>query len=278
MDPISGDVYSESKDGAVTKENFDLIIGADGARSVARQAVISDASSVCYKGETLSRKRKFLYIKPDFEDGPHSAMNKSAFFDLANGVGGWWYIHPYKRIHLTTNFFPKLSADGQNPLGLETEAAVQKFLLDVLGDVCINNTVAELAKTYLAMKPYSASSVFKINKYHHTAGKVVLVGDAAHTMSPALGQGMVSGISDVCFLYESLKRHKWTDIPTALLEYSNERVPQGNAITDLNNVLLSNKKHPIKFALLEIIRKRILGKPTLRDYVGSGDYKSAAKT
>ena len=125
VDPISGDVYVENNDGVVSKENFDLIIGADGARSIARQAVISDASSVCYKGEYHFRKWKFISIKPDFEEGPHSAHNKSTFFSLANGAGGWWYIHPYKRIHLLTYYSPKTASDAGNPLGLATESAVQ---------------------------------------------------------------------------------------------------------------------------------------------------------
>ena len=267
-------MYSENKDGVVSKENFDLIIGADGARSIARQAVISDASSVCYKGYHHAWKWKVISIKPDFEEGPHSALNKSAFFDLANGAGGWWYIHPYKMIHLLTFFLPKESANDQNPLGLETESAVQKFLLDVMGDVCINSSLADAARTYLSTKP-STRILFKMNKYHHSGGKVALVGDAAHTMSSHFGQGMACGISDVCCLYECLKRHNWSDIPRALTEYSEERVPQGNAITDLNYIAESRRKHPLKFSLFERIQTKIFRKPTLQAVLSSGDYRSS---
>ena len=274
VDPISGDVCTENEDGVVSKDNFDLVIGADGAHSVARQAVISDASSVCYKGEYHAWKWKFLSIKPDFEEGPHSALNKSVFFNLANGVGGWWYIHPYKRIHLITYFLPKTSVDNHNPLGLETESAVQKFLRDIMGDVCINSSLADVARSYLSTKT-STRILFKMNKYHHSAGKVVLVGDAAHTMSAAFGQGMACGISDVCYLYECLKRYNWSDIPRALLEYSEERVPQGNAITDLNYIALSRKRRPRIYAAFESIQKNIFGQPTLQEVLSSGDYRSA---
>ena len=277
VDPISGDVYSENKDGVVSKENFDLIIGADGARSIARQAVISDASSVCYKGEYYGWKWKFLSIKPDFEEGPHSAQNKSVFFDLGNGNGGgWWYIHPYKRIHIATVFSSKTSVDPDNPVGLETDSAVQKFLRDVMGDVCINSSLADAAKTYLSTRA-SSFFAFKMNKYHHSGGKVVLVGDAAHTMSSHFGQGMTCGISDVCCLYECLKRHNWSDVPRALMEYSEERVPQGNAITDLNYIGVTLIKNSMKFTIFEKIQKLFFGRPTLLEIINSGDYKSGVK-
>ena len=279
VDPMSGDVYSQNKNGVISKDNFDLIIGADGARSIARQAVISDASSVCYKGYYHAWKWKFISIKPDFEEGPHSARNKSTFFSLTNGAGGWWYIHPYKMIHLLTFFCPNESTNDQYPIGLETESAVQKFLLDIMGDVFINSSLADAAKSYLSTKS-STRIVFKMNKYHHSAGKVVLIGDAAHTMSSAFGHGMACGISDACYLYECLKRHNWSDIPSALMEYSEERVSQGNAITEMNYIAESRRKHPLKFSLFESIQKKLFRQPTLHEVLftsSSGDYKSAVK-
>jgi len=253
-----------------------LIVGADGARSLARQAVLSDPSSVCYNGEHHSWRWKFLSVKPDFEEGPYSAMNQSGFFSTPNGGGGWWYIHPYKRIHLLTFFTSQNITASQNPRGLETEAAVQQFLTNVLGNVSIKNSVAEAAKTYLAAKP-STQYIFKMSKYHHSAGKVVLVGDAAHTMSSALGQGMTCGITDVCCLFECLSKRNWTDIPTALSEYSEERVPEGNAITDLNYVSPFRRKHPVMFFLFQTLQKKIFGLPTLQEVVNTGYYKSALK-
>ena len=145
-----------------------------------------------------------------------------------------------------------------------------------MGDVCINSSLADAARTYLSTKP-STRILFKMNKYHHSGGKVVLIGDAAHTMSSALGQGMACGISDVCCVYECLKRHNWSDIPRALMEYSEERVPQGNAITDLNFIALSRQQHPFKFLLFEMIQKILFGQPSLREIVSGGDYKSALK-
>ena len=106
---------------------------------------------------------------------------------------------------IVTYYSPKTASDAGNPLGLETESAVQKFLLVVMGDVCINSSLADAARTYLSTKP-STRILFKMNKYHHSGGKVVLVGDAAHTMSSHFGQGMACGISsnwnntDLCII------------------------------------------------------------------------------
>ena len=145
-----------------------------------------------------------------------------------------------------------------------------------MGDVCINSSLADAARTYLSTKP-STRILFKMNKYHHSGGKVALVGDAAHTMSSHFGQGMACGISDVCCLYECLKRHNWSDIPRALMEYSEERVPQGNAITDLNFVGVALQKHSLKFFLFERIQKLFFGRPALLETLNGGDYKSGVK-
>ena len=39
-------------------------------------------------------------------------------------------------------------------------------------------------------------------------GAIVLLGDAAHAMLPFLGQGLNSGLEDVCLLLDSLERYQ----------------------------------------------------------------------
>ena len=49
---------------------------------------------------------------------------------------------------------------------------------------------------------------------------------------------MTSGLDDVLELIEILQKHKWQDFPTALKEYSDTRVPENNAATELNYITI----------------------------------------
>ncbi|HPI96719.1 MAG TPA: NAD(P)/FAD-dependent oxidoreductase [Gammaproteobacteria bacterium] len=58
-----------------------------------------------------------------------------------------------------------------------------------------------------------------MQKWHD--GKIVVIGDAAHAMSPQLGQGANMALTDAYCLYQVLQRH--FDISQALQNYSVER-------------------------------------------------------
>jgi len=72
-------------------------------------------------------------------------------------------------------------------------------------------------------------SHFEVKFQHadrYSAGRVALVGDAAHTMSPAGGQGMNTGLKDATLLAEYLSRVIGCDldgVERALADYSTER-------------------------------------------------------
>ena len=68
--------------------------------------------------------------------------------------------------------------------------------------------------------------------------QTVLLGDAAHTMSPVLGQGLNAGIEDVAVFAECLKQHQG-NVDIALLAYIRARLPDVQAIMTINEVASS---------------------------------------
>jgi kynurenine 3-monooxygenase len=66
------------------------------------------------------------------------------------------------------------------------------------------------------------------------AGRLALVGDAAHAMVPFLGQGMNAGFEDCMVLVELLERHG-DDFAAALGEYETLRKPHGDAVTSMSS-------------------------------------------
>lgn len=61
------------------------------------------------------------------------------------------------------------------------------------------------------------------------AGRIAMLGDAAHAMTPDLGQGACQGIEDAVVLAHHLKNLK-TDVTTALGSYTAERLPRTSRI------------------------------------------------
>ncbi len=64
---------------------------------------------------------------------------------------------------------------------------------------------------------------------HWSHGRVTLLGDAAHTMTPNLGQGACQAIEDAVELAECLKAEQ--DIVSALKHYEKRRVRRTNRVT-----------------------------------------------
>ena len=59
-------------------------------------------------------------------------------------------------------------------------------------------------------------------------GRVALLGDAAHAMTPNLGQGACQAIEDALVLGEQLAAVDATGVTAALAEYQRIRVPRAN--------------------------------------------------
>lgn len=117
---------------------------------------------------------------------------------------------------------------------------IQKRVGDMLGEV----TLSSRCFSY----PLSASFA----KIYHK-GRVVLVGDAAHSIHPIAGQGFNLGLQDIASLVESILYYNrlGLDIGTqaVLNRYSRERKPENMAmlaITDNLTRLFSSRFFPIK--------------------------------
>lgn len=68
--------------------------------------------------------------------------------------------------------------------------------------------------------------------------QTVLLGDAAHTMTPALGQGLNCGLEDVVVFAQCLKEYDH-DVDAALPAYTKTRLPDIQALLTINEVVSS---------------------------------------
>ena len=79
-------------------------------------------------------------------------------------------------------------------------------------------------------------------------------------------QGMACAMGDANALFDCLQASNTIDLTSALEKYTLQRVPEGNAITDLNFIRSQRKEFNFLFMATEAIRKLAGGK-ALFDYV-----------
>src|SRR5919204_614831 len=87
-------------------------------------------------------------------------------------------------------------------------------------------------------------------------GRVTLLGDAAHPMSPTQGQGACQAIEDAVVLGKSLRQH--ADVPTALRAYEQRRIPRTSKFVRQSRLIGSAGRwqNPIACALRDQLLRR----------------------
>ncbi|WP_048829792.1 FAD-dependent monooxygenase [Streptomyces decoyicus] len=195
-----------------TTRTADLLIAADGIKSALRQRMLGDGPPQ-YRGYTSVRGRT-----------TGSALCPQPF--VANGRGIQLFAAPVGND--TMYWAAKITAEaGQWPaMGRETAL---RTLLERLADwhAPVAGLIREADPDDVAVTdihdrdpaPYWAD------------GRVALLGDAAHPMVPALGQGANTALEDAVVLAAALRAHPGADeVATALKAYERERIGRVSAV------------------------------------------------
>lgn len=208
FDARDGGVSAHFADGGA--EHGDVLVGADGLRSRVRAQLHGDAAPR-YAGYTCWRGLASLPLASFPAQTAWEVWGRGARFGIVrlDGERVYWF--------LTANA----------PAGGRDDDALARIRERVRGWCA---PIAEvLARTEVA-------SVRRDDVYDRPAlatwgrGCVTLAGDAAHPMTPNLGQGACQGIEDAAVLAECLAADG--DTHRALASYEARRRPRTRAITD----------------------------------------------
>jgi 2-polyprenyl-6-methoxyphenol hydroxylase-like FAD-dependent oxidoreductase len=181
----------------------DVLIGADGLRSVVRDR-LGVPGPLKYSGYTAWRG-----IAP-FETAGLMAgetLGSGQRFGLApiHGNRVYWYA---------TDNVP----EGQREPPLETKARLTRLFADW------HEPIPELIQST------GADAILRNDIYDRDAagrwgsGRITLLGDAAHPMTPNLGQGACQAIEDALVLAHHLS--SGSDVEASLRRYESERIPR----------------------------------------------------
>jgi 2-polyprenyl-6-methoxyphenol hydroxylase-like FAD-dependent oxidoreductase len=190
----------------------DLLIGADGARSTVRQALQSKRRAP-YAGYTAWH----AIIEDSYQEYLGDA------FRQIWGQGARFVHYPVGRGRRYWAAFLAVPSDYALPAGVQ-ESLRQRYhdWMAPIPDLIAATQDADLHRT-----PIVASLPLR----HWGEGRVTLLGDAAHPMTPNLGQGACQAIEDAVSLAKCLRGvTSRSDLPAILRDYEARRRRRTNSI------------------------------------------------
>ncbi|TDW18667.1 FAD-dependent oxidoreductase [Kribbella kalugense] len=202
--PVAGGgVVVEFADG--TTAEGDVLVGADGVHSVTRKVIDPANPGPRYTG--LGNTGGFARgVELDAEPGSYVMVwGKRCFFGYTVSPDGeiWWFANPPSKAELSPG---ELRAPGLR------ERLVALLAVDRTPGAAIVEASAE----FKLSNQYDLPAVPTWSR-----GPMVIVGDAAHAVSPASGQGVSLACEDAVTLARCLRDA--ADVPAALAAYELER-------------------------------------------------------
>ena len=226
---------------------YALLIGADGARSVVRRHFLNT------KLFELEQK----YIPDDYKSiFLPSGIDKTSNIVLESDKIHVWRLNDGMSVILLSQFDNTMSGVIRFPRGnnrvanLKSEKEVLQFFQQNFPEVGQLMPKSEAAA--FLTRPIATALTIRCSHYHY-ADSALLIGDAAHAASPALGQGCNSALEDVVILNQLLDEYA-DDFKPALEQFTVRRLADAHAVVELsNNTLPSAKSLFIEF----IVRQRL---------------------
>lgn len=196
------------------EERFDVVIGADGYRSVVREAMFPGA------GATYAGYIGWRGTSPDVDGLPsdgHDAHNivfpggHCMAYRIPDGDGG-------HRLNWVLYTIPP-QVDGLHP-DLQTPTSLPPGRLDSELTAYLRALVADNFPPYWAAKLLGTPAettfiqpIYDLEVPHYASGRTVLIGDAASVARPHLGAGSVKALQDATALEAAWKAGgSWQEI------------------------------------------------------------------
>jgi anthraniloyl-CoA monooxygenase len=198
-------VFEQEVDPGERFDNADLIVGADGVRSVVRETHHSSLRPRLVTGSS-----RYIWF------GTHLPFDSFTFIFRTN-EHGLFQVHAYPFDGSTSTFIVECSDDAWRRAGLD-RADEQTSL-----DYCERLFADDLHGHALLSNKSQWLNFATIKNRSWRTGNVVLVGDAAHTAHFSIGSGTKLAMEDAIALADALQRT--TDVSRALDEYEAERKP-----------------------------------------------------
>lgn len=222
--------------------DYDLLIGADGARSVVREHFLST-----YRFEYEQK-----YVTSDYKSIFLPRAEENSEVDLEPGNVHAWrlddgtvvlILHQYDGTMSGVIYFPR---GNKRILELTTTQQVLQFFQDNFPEV--GKRIPESEAESFLKRPLSTALTIRCNRYHHS-DSVMLIGDAVHSVAPTTSQGCNSALEDVV-VFDNLLDEYSDNLAQAIEQFTVRRKPDAHALVELgNNAFPLDKRLYVEYLL-----------------------------
>jgi anthraniloyl-CoA monooxygenase len=186
-------------------QDADLIVGADGINGLARRSYAE-----AFRPQVSVHPTKYVWFGSDL---PLDAFT----FIFRRNQDGLFQVHAYPFDARLCTFIVECPEDAWRAAGLDSAGEAESI------DYCEKLFQPELRGCRLMSNRslWINFITLKQETWHH--GKLVLLGDAAHTAHFSIGSGTKLAMEDGIALVDALRRHR--DVASAINDYEMERQP-----------------------------------------------------
>ena len=216
--------FNNTESSQQEKHQFDHVFATDGAYSAVRVRMQKSVQFFDYSQKYLDHSYKELFI-PANSDGTHK-LDKNCLHIWPRGEFMMIALANLDGSFTCTLFFPmkgEISFES-----LKTREQVSDFFNKTFPDAI--PLMPTLLDDYFD-NPTSNLIMVRCEPWNYK-DQIALVGDAAHAIVPFYGQGMNCGFED-CTVFDQMLSDANDNWDGLLDKYSEQRVPDGNAILDL---------------------------------------------
>jgi kynurenine 3-monooxygenase len=230
--------------------NYDILIGADGARSQIRDYLVQEHDLNCEQNHVQDAYKSVYLPRKNPKTGIELAPDKIHASNAGQNIRLLLVPQANDQLHGTFIFNP-----DNNPLeNLTTKEEILQYFQEkfpTLGQLML----AEEAKEILH-RPVSQVLSVSCDRFDQNQS-ILIIGDAAHAVSPSVGQGCNSALEDVYILGQLLNQYQddWSQV---LPQYSQQRIPDAHALQELSNYSFPRKKLLLLEFFLRLKIARIL--------------------
>ena len=228
--------------------HFERLVGADGSRSQVREVLAFQGDLDCQQ-EFIPDVYKSLFV---------SRISPDQTIELAGNVIHTWTIERGVRLVMApqldnclhgTLIFPP----DKNPLeNLTTAEAILDYFAKKTPSLKPVMTLEDAEA--LRQRPVSKILTVKCDRLN-VGGRILLIGDAIHAVSPSIGQGCNAALQDAMVFAQVLDEYQ-DNWEKALPAFTNKRLEDVHALRDLSDYTVPRSK----WMILEFIFHLTVGK------------------